>query len=764
MGPAEHLKTITHRTQIKLAYRLTLAVLNCGLLAHAAVASTRAADLSMAGSDAAVSDLDTIRSRFAMSVLPTDPIQTNRLHTLSSRYSSSLQLNGSWSDINYGDSARPLWPATDHLQRILVMAKSARLYRNAGHPDDALEQKTILALRWWISHDYQDHLNGALWWWNQIGVPELIGESANLMWSDLSAGDISKIAEIMKRSDWKHVPWTGANLTWGVTNEIVRGCIENDPATVAEGYNRLYQEIKIVGPTEEGIEQDDSFHQHGTQLYNGGYGLSYANDVGRFIAFAWGTRFQIPPDRMAIFSSYLLDGEQWMVRGDVIDYSVLGREITRKEMVVAPGDWTVGPISPAGPAYSLPNVVAMLAAESIPRRQDFQNFAARLRGSENMSAFTGNKQFWCSDFMTHRRKAFYTSVKMLSKRIQNAEITNGEGKKSEHLSDGVNFLYLTGDEYKDIFPVWDWTKLPGTTAIQGTLDTGEKDRISAHGTTTFDGGVSDGTYGLAAMELHRGNLNAKKAWFFFDDSYLCLGAGITTTDDTEHSVATDVNQTLLNSPVFTSQSKSPVRSGVYSYAAEGSAWAFHDHVGYVFAPGTHLNLSVGSQTGRWSDIGDGIGLDPGVSADQLVTHPVFNLWIDHGRSPQDSTYQYIVLPGATLKETMERATRPTIRVLANTEDIQAAWDGPLGIAMIAFRRPGSLATPDGNVAVDHSCLLLIRRIAGGWKISAANPENMPLVLHVKVQNLAVTMDLPGGNFAGSSVTSVVRSVRVTTIH
>jgi chondroitin AC lyase len=744
-------------------YRLVAAALSVGLLAQVAVEPTRATEVTRAGSDAAMSNLNIIRGRFALSALPTDPIQTNRLHTLSSRYSSSLQLDGSWSDINYGDSALPIWPATDHLQRILVMAKSARLYRNAGHPDGVLEQKTLLALRWWTSHDYQDHLNGALWWWNQIGVPELIGESANLMWSNLSAGEISKIAEIMKHSDWRRVPWTGANLTWGVTNEIVRGCIENDPAMVAEGYNRLYQEIKVVGPTEEGIEQDDSFHQHGTQLYNGGYGLAYVNDVGRFIAFAWGTLFQIPPDRMAIFSSYLLDGEQWMVRGDVIDYSTVGREITRKGLVVAPSDWTVGPISPAGPAYSLPNVVAMLAAESIPRRQDLQDFAARLQGSVNVPAFIGNKQFWCSDFMTHRRKAFYTSVKMLSSRMQNAELTNGEGLKSQHLSDGANFLYLTGDEYKDIFPAWDWTKLPGTTAIQGTLDTGEKSPIGTHGATAFAGGVSDGTYGMAAMDLRRGKLTAKKAWFFFDNSYLCLGAGIKMTDDSEHAVATDVNQTLLSGPVFTRRSKRPVRSGAYSYAAEGPDWAFHDHVGYVFALGTHINLSVGSQTGRWSDIGDGIGLDPGVNADQPVTLPVFNLWIDHGRSPQDSTYQYIVLPGATLKETMEWATKPAIRVLANTEDIQAAWDGPLGIAMIAFRRPGSLATPDGNVAVDHSCLLLIRRIAAGWKISAANPENMPLVLHVKVQKLTVTMDLPGGNFAGSSVTSVAQSISATTI-
>ena len=128
--------------------------------------------------------------------------------------------------------------------------------------------------------------------------------------------------------------------------------------------------------------------------------------------------------------------------------------------------------------------------------------------------------------------------------MQNAELVNGEGKKSVHLSDGANYLYLTGGEYSNIFPAWDWTRIPGTTAIQGTY-TGEKNPIAVKGTTTFDGGVSDGAYGLAAMDLARGNLTARKALFFFDTSYVALGAGITLTDDTEHAVATDVNQFAL---------------------------------------------------------------------------------------------------------------------------------------------------------------------------------------------------------------------------
>jgi chondroitin AC lyase len=564
------------------------------------------------------------------------------------------------------------------------------------------------------------------------------------MQPELPKAEVAKVAEIMARSDWRKIRWTGANLIWGVENEIVRGCLEGDPDTVKEGYGRMYEEIKVVSPKEEGIQQDYSFHQHGAQLYSGGYGLTYADDVGRFIAFAWGTHFQIPPDRMAIFSAYILDGEQWMVRGDVIDYSVMGREITRMGKTIAPRDWTVGPISPAGPAYSLENVIDLLAAEPTPRQQEFQSFAAALHGRMDVRGLTGNKQFWCSDFMAHRRSSYYTSVKMLSTRMHNAESTNGEGRKSEHLSDGANFLYLTGDEYKDIFSVWDWTKVPGTTAIQGTLDTGEKNAIGALGGSAFAGGVSDGRYGMAAMDLQRGHLTAEKAWFFFDDEYVCLGARITLTGS-NNAVATDVNQTLLNGPALSDLSTGAVSPGSHTYILRSSSWFYHDHAGYIFGPGAHVSLSVGAQTGRWSDIGSG--------SSEPVTRNVFDLWIDHGVSPSNGSYQYVVLAGASSEETARRSRHPQTRILANNATIQAVWNKHIKVGMFAFHEAGSLATPVGTITVDHPSLVMLRRISRHWQISVSNPENDALTLHVKVANRQITMPLPRGNFAGSSVTT-----------
>jgi chondroitin AC lyase len=693
-----------------------------------------------AQSDAA-KDAATVRDRYVASILP--PAEAARaLRAEAARDADRLQADGSWPDIDYANAGHANWFAVDHLNRVLVMAKSARVERNAGHADGALEAKLLLALKWWDDHDYRN----PNWWWNEIAVPQLMGEIGNLMLPEIPPAERGRMVAIMKRSDWRR--WTGANLTWGTGIEVARGAMENDPAALAEAFQRMYAEIRIVPQPEDGIEQDGSFHQHGPQLYNGGYGLDYANDLARFVSYSWGTQFQIPAGQMTILSAYLLDGEPWFIRGDGFDYSAIGREITRAAQEPGARDKTGGPMAPVGFAYRLGHVLGLLAAAPTPRQKELEGFAARVQGRPDAPPFTGNKQFWCSDYMAHRRQGYFTSVKMLSNRTLNAELVNAEGKKSVHLSDGANFLYLTGDEYRNIFPVWDWTKVPGTTAIQGTLETGERDPIHARGTTTFDGGVSDGTYGLAAMDLQRGNLSAEKAWFFFDSSYVALGAGITLANDAGRAVATDVNQSLLHGQVLTSEEKGVLGKGAHSFDAAHRIWIYHDHVGYVFAPHTGIQLSAGPQAGAWSQIGAGSGAP--------FTKEVFNLWIDHGRSPKEAGYEYTVLPNVTADDVAQKAAAADIAVLANTVNAQAVYNRTLKLAEIAFRQAGALETPLGRVEAEHPCLLLVRKTAGGWRVTASDPENLPLALGVTVNGKKTAIKLPGGNFAGSSVSVVLR--------
>ena len=98
-----------------------------------------------------------------------------------------------------------------------------------------------------------------------------------------------------------------------------------------------------------------------------------------------------------------------------------------------------------------------------------------------------------------------------------------------------------------------------------------------------------------------------------------------------------------------------------------------------------------------------------------------------------------------------------LQVLSNHADIQAVWHSELKIVTVAFRKPGSLASPIGRFEVDHSCLLMTRKIASELKTTASNPENEPLKLHVGVGGRKTAIELPGGNIAGLSVNATLRA-------
>ena len=55
------------------------------------------------------------------------------------------------------------------------------------------------------------------------------------------------------------------------------------------------------------------------------------------------------------------------------------------------------------------------------------------------------------------------SLKMASDRVMGVETMNGDNMKGYYMADGALYIYKDATEYYDIFPLWDWRKLPGVT-------------------------------------------------------------------------------------------------------------------------------------------------------------------------------------------------------------------------------------------------------------------------------------------------------------
>lgn len=660
-------------------------------------------------------DLKLIRSRIVGSVVPPDGPDAEQLIGIGRKVAATQQADGSWPDVNYASQDRSIWGARLHLDRLLALARADFLLHRQGKTDADLTAKTVAALNCWLTRDPQN----PNWWWNEIGGPLMLGESCLLMGDGLPAESLPRVIAVMRRSKWEK--WTGQNVVWGTDNQVMRGILAGEPDTVAAGYARMYDEIVVT--EREGIQEDGSFHQHGIQFYSGGYGQDFAQDVGRYVAFAWGTPAQIPEGKLKIFSRFLLDGEAWMTWGPIFDYSAVGREISRPGKLATTPLWTDTPMYPIGRAYTLGNSMRVFATFPTPRQAEVQSWADSLNSASDASAPAvnlGHKHFYRSDYTAHRRAGYFFSVKMFSTRIQNSESGNGEGKLSHHLGDGNYFLYQSGREYRDIFGAWDWQKLPGTTAEQGT-QASPHEALNAvcgsggtgvRGKTSFVGGVSDGTYGATTLQLQRLKLSARKSYFFFDDEVVCLGSGITCSSDND--TLTVLNQCKLEGEVA---------------RADDLSWVNHANVGYVIAGGQRASLSTAPGTGRWSDSNESESKEP-------TALPLFLLTLDHGRRASEASYAYSVLPGLSAEQTKARAARPQVEVLANTAEVQAVHNKALDITMAVFHAAGKV----GAVEVDAPCIVMVRE----GKLSACDPTNGSPRLAVKVNGQPYTLDLAGG--------------------
>jgi chondroitin AC lyase len=616
----------------------------------------------------------------------------------------ALQADGRWPDLNYTDRDNAIWSPATHMERLRLLAVGSAAGALTPEQASLARGAALRALDHWLAHDY----TCPNWWYNQIGVPRSLYRALLFLETELTPEQKAGALRILERGK---LGMTGQNLVWVAEVSIARACLAGLPELAAEAFQRIANEVRIT--TGEGIQADSSFHQHGAQLYSGGYGRGFSIDVAAFAALAAGTVFAFPPERLDILSGYLLDGQQWLVRGPLFDPSACGREITRQNACSSSG---------------LAAAARHLAALELPRQAEFERFAARLEGAG--TPLVGHKHFWRADLTVHHRPEFYASVRVTSPRLVQSELVNSENLLGRHLADGVTYLVRRGDEYHNLFGVWDWKRLPGITV---ELD-GEPPalRNGQRGSDAFAGGVSDGRIGVTAMAFRRGALEARKAWFFFADAVVCLGAGIRCASP--HPVLTMVNQCHLRGEA----TASPVETA-------GTRWVWHDGLAYLFPGDQQMVFTAGPQKGSWRRISHSY-------PEAEETLPVFSLWLEHGRTPAAATYVTVVSPADGPETAQRQAGALPVEIVANRDGVQAVVDRDHGAAGVVFAAAGSIALPGfGEVAADRPCLVSLARTEAGLRVAAGDPAQATGTLALRIGSRTAAVSLPEGQQAGSSV-------------
>lgn len=430
---------------------VTIAVVAAGTLSIAPVFCAPL-QVEIPAQNATQADMETVKARLLAAQIPTEPEALRALADAAAKARDALGADGKWPGLDYQNPGASDWGPSRHVEQVLLLARAYATPKQPLYRDAALRKKIDLGLDTFFAGNYLS----ANWWFNDIGVPSKIGVVLLLLEDSLSRQQREQGLTILKRSaDNKPMRGaTGANLSWLARVQLMRGLVLPSPELVADSFDTVWSEIKISPQKNDGIQADNSFHQHGALIYNGGYAGSFVNDVTAFMAYASGTRFAMPLAQQKILVDFVLEGQDWMAWGGDFDPSTRGRNITRQSDG-KPSNWR--------------QIGARLAGQTEVRRAELLELSRRQEtGGKKL---IGNRNFWNSDFMVHRRAGFYVSVRTHSRRTRNTDGSrkeggpiNREGRLSHHVADGATYILRRGDEYNAVFPVWNWTLVPGTTA------------------------------------------------------------------------------------------------------------------------------------------------------------------------------------------------------------------------------------------------------------------------------------------------------------
>ncbi|MEM0965854.1 MAG: polysaccharide lyase family 8 super-sandwich domain-containing protein [Verrucomicrobiota bacterium] len=648
-------------------------------------------------------ELQTLRERFAR-------LYNSYSDDLSTReYLNTLRDDGTWAGIDYESGRRAKWPALEHLTRLQTMAATYANKDSSFFKDPDLLEGIESGYQHWFDGRYKN----SNWASFRAHAPEYISIGLFLLGEDLSPSLLKQATWSLDRLRDPNI-MTGSNRVWTGSSQFRTAIIRGDETKQREAIELI---LGVIAKTEgyiEGLQPDWSFQQHGPMLQFGVYGKTFAKWTSMLAYLSENLSFEMPADKLELLRGYLLNGAGWTLWNGRIDFNVMGR-------IFNPG-------FPALRFEEYRNAMERLYGIDAENRENYEKALAW------PNQVTGHRSFWNSDYAVHRRPEWFASVRMTSNRTAAAEYVNSQNALGLHQADGVLLVYIEGDEYLDIQPIWDWHRLPGTTTDQGIEDLTPKG-YNQHAVDLgheFVGTINNGKEGLATMTYEWEGLLARKSWFFLENSILCLGSGI--TGPSLDNVYTTVQQSWLKGDV--ESENGIVKTGTV-LEIPADSWIHHDDIGYYFHD--EAKLESGSKSGDWLDLYPTFSSEP-------RTGDVFSLWFDHGKNPEEESYAYAIYSKTTAANLETLVADAPYVILANTPDLQAIETADA--VMAVFYSPRQLKTESGStLSSDQPCMMILRED----QLIVADPTQTLEELDVTVDSVEHAVTLPRGGYAGQQV-------------
>lgn len=663
------------------------------------------------------------------------------------QYIEKLNDDGSFSDIDYYTDKKDTWHPAEHLDRILIMEKAAYSPENKYYKDKNLINSINKAIEFWVKKDFYCDWND---WWNNLGTGPKIADILLFPNDGLDKSYIDNLTEKLysitcfteekERSvKEREINSTGGNLTDTVNHSSKYAVLTDDGSAIMclthliENEFRPFPSAKLFEKRwdAEGIKADMSFQQHFEHLYFGGYGEVFLNGMNTYIKYTDGTQFALSDDKLNFYQDFILDGIQFAVRGNTADINASGRSIVRKK------ENTIE-ITGLKQAFITACDILLNCDADLTRKAELESLILSRTGDIDQGA-GGHRYFFSSDYQVYNNENYMASVRAASKRTKNSEALNGENVLGHYLGAGATMYYIDGEEYFNIFSLWNWNKIPGTTTAQGYLPYGGDNTYTRMGKTSFVGGVSNGKIGMSCLDYNDNKVKAKKAWFMFDEGVVCLGTNISS--NSKYDIFTCINQTLTKDDFAVSENSEVYTAETYDKTGSFD-WVYNNKIGYI--TDSPVSVKVEERTGNWQTISERVD-------SEAYAGKVFEIGISHAVKPKKESYDYTVLMNTTVDRLNAYCQNPSIETLSNTDSVQAVYDKDSNTITAVFWKKGTLSFPNGDLlTVSRGCALICEEQQDAYKIYISNPLQNGKEINVSINGIENRIAFEKGMYAGAT--------------
>ncbi|MEO3871027.1 polysaccharide lyase family 8 super-sandwich domain-containing protein [Nonomuraea sp. B12E4] len=670
-------------------------------------------------------------------------------------------------------------------QYLYEIALATRTPGGALDNDTAAQRRVIDGLQWLHDRYYGNQSTGYYGNWHnwEIGISThvsrtlvLLAERVRTDRPGLTATYVASMDAYLRNGKNGDVDLdsrfhTGANLADLTANRILQGALTGNDARVDKAISDQATVFATIDPYDlrhgntDGYYRDGSFIQHHSVAYTGSYGRILLTRVVQTLKTLQGATGGDAADLAGVVYRWITDGfaplifEGWMmeiVKGRAVSRPATGYEdvgvvveaiadladhvddasarALRKYVKFLPAADTAAFASPV----SIARYAAIRADSAIP--------AADLNPPERCVAFNA------MDRTVHRRPGYAFALARSSSRISKYEYMNGENLMPWFQGDGAYYLYLAGEDQREVFGVDYYTavspyRLAGITAPEEERRTvpdlygrfwyenpGHPLNFTSSSESqntyvyfpragnAFSGGVTLGAYGTAGMVqsddaaytakqagtlpddfVAYRNARATKSWFMLDDEIVVLAAGVsgqggrTAVTTVDSRIAAPGDAITLTGEgwgggAWRQGETAPPRWLRYANATRGTA------IGYAFLSRQPVTAGLETVTRSRRVVRT-------ANPDTGVTKKVFTASVTHPAAGGTSALAYALVPNAT-EARLRSYERGPLTVLANDPDVQAIRHGKLGIvaANVFDARPARV----DRLVIDGPASVIVR--------------------------------------------------------